>query len=102
LALAPDVSSGFYHRSSEIKQLQKWIINEECRVVALLGIPGIGKTALAAKVVQEIKGQFDRVIWRSLNQNTPLDSLLGTLGVKSIRELVQSLQPQPSLIIFDG
>ncbi len=43
---APDISS-FYGRTSELATLQQWILQERCRLVAILGISGIGKTAIA-------------------------------------------------------
>jgi len=46
----------------------QWIVTERCRVVALLGIGGIGKSAL--KLGQQIQTQFEVVVWRSL-QNAP-------------------------------
>jgi hypothetical protein len=62
---APDVSV-FFGRTEELVTLEKWIVKERCQVVAILGMGGMGKTALAAKLAEQIKGQFDYFIWLSL------------------------------------
>jgi NB-ARC domain len=67
---APDVSI-FYNRSTELLQLRQWMLEERCRLVALLGIGGIGKSTLAVKLAQQVQAEFDVVMWRSL-QNAPL------------------------------
>lgn len=78
VAEAPDISL-FYGREAELAQLQRWIVPEGCRVVALLGMGGVGKTSLAAKLVHRLESQFDSVIWRSLRQAPLLTELLGDL-----------------------
>ena len=60
---AIDVSV-FYGRSWELATLERWIIQDKCRLVALLGIGGIGKTALSVKLAEQLQGQFEYVIWR--------------------------------------
>ena len=75
---APDVSS-FYGRQQELEILEQWIIGDRCRLVALLGIGGIGKTALAVRIAKQIKDKFEYVIWRSLRHAFPLAELLGDL-----------------------
>lgn len=75
---APDVSI-FYDRSDETATLQKWILEENCRVVEIFGMGGIGKTALATKVARQIADRFEFVIWRSLHNPPPLPELLNDL-----------------------
>ena len=82
---APDVSV-FYDRTRELATLNDWIVNQGCRLVALLGMGGIGKTALGVKLAKQIQEQFDYLIWRSLSGAPPLEKLLA--------DLIQTLQPQ--------
>ncbi|WP_199321945.1 NB-ARC domain-containing protein [Leptolyngbya sp. FACHB-321] len=72
---AMDVTQ-FYGRTGELQALEQWIVTERCRVVALLGIGGIGKSALAAKLGQQIQTQFEVVVWRSLQNAPPFEEWL--------------------------
>jgi multidrug efflux pump subunit AcrA (membrane-fusion protein) len=78
----PDVSI-FYGRYREQETLTRWIVQEKCQAIAILGMTGIGKTSLTAKVVQSLEGQFDRTIWRSLQYAKSSERLL--------QELISSL-----------
>ncbi|BAY91615.1 MULTISPECIES: NB-ARC domain-containing protein [unclassified Tolypothrix] len=69
----------FYGRAEELSKLTQWVVQERCRVVALLGIGGIGKTSLAIKLVQQIQDEFDYVIWRSLQNAPPIQEILAEL-----------------------
>ena len=75
---APDISS-FRGREKEQELLKRWIIDDECRLVTLFGLNGMGKTALAVKVSQEIKEKFEYIIWRSLRQAPSINNLLGEI-----------------------
>ena len=59
----------FYDRIRELDTLTTWILQQRCRLIALTGISGIGKTALAAQLVQQIKDEFEYVIWCSLDES---------------------------------
>ena len=62
---AIDVSL-FYGRTAQLETLRQWILGDRCRVVAILGMGGMGKTALSVKIAELLQGEFDYVIWRSL------------------------------------
>ncbi|MFB2892326.1 NB-ARC domain-containing protein [Aerosakkonemataceae cyanobacterium BLCC-F50] len=77
---APDVEAeSFYGRTEEQEKLKNWILKDQCRLVAVLGMAGIGKTTFVGRVAREIEDEFEYVIWRSL-RNAPLpDNLLEDL-----------------------
>lgn len=75
---AIDVSA-FYGRTIELLELEQWIVQERCRLVAILGMGGIGKTALCVKLVQRIGEHFEYVIWRSLRNAPLVEEILTTL-----------------------
>lgn len=75
-------TSTFCGRSDELVRLKQWVLDEQCRLVLLLGIGGIGKSTLAAKLVQQIQSKFEVVVWRSLQNAPPLEEWLeGVLPV---------------------
>ncbi|MBK1988070.1 hypothetical protein A0J48_011050 [Sphaerospermopsis aphanizomenoides BCCUSP55] len=74
---APDISDfDFYGREKELSNLQKLIVTERCRVVGVLGISGIGKSALVRELVENIQQYFDYVIWKSLKYSPSLAEIL--------------------------
>ncbi|MEA5505073.1 NB-ARC domain-containing protein [Halotia wernerae UHCC 0503] len=75
---AVDVSI-FFGRIDEVSKLKYWIINDRCRLVALLGMGGMGKTSLSVELAQQITEQFEFVVWRSLRNSPPLGELLTNL-----------------------
>lgn len=75
---APD-SSIFYGRELELATLSQWILEEDCRVVSILGMAGMGKTALSVKLGHHLQDQFDTVLWRNLRQGPLLTDLLDNL-----------------------
>ncbi|MEO0457305.1 MAG: NB-ARC domain-containing protein [Cyanobacteria bacterium P01_A01_bin.114] len=74
---APDVSV-FYGRTEEQDKLHKWISAEgdNCRLVALLGAGGMGKTALAIRLAEALRSQFQCLIWQRLHLAPPLEQVL--------------------------
>jgi hypothetical protein len=74
---APDVPN-FWGREGELDTLKQWIINDRARLIAIVGMRGMGKTPislklgkgaiaktdLSLKLAHEIQPEFEGVIWR--------------------------------------
>lgn len=58
-------------RTEELSAIEQWIVEERCHLLGILGIAGIGKSTLAAKLTEKISDRFQYVIWRSL-RNAPI------------------------------
>ena len=80
----------FYGRTQELATLEQWIVNDRCRLVALLGMRGIGKTALSIVLAKQIHPEFEYIIWRSLSHVPPVEDLLTDL----IRFLTNQQEPE--------
>jgi WD40 repeat protein len=65
-----------YGREIELATLEQWILKEQCRMVILLGVGGIGKTTLAVALVDKIKSSFEYILWRSLQNIQPVKDIL--------------------------
>ncbi|MEG3847587.1 ATP-binding protein [Microcoleus sp. herbarium19] len=73
---APELTS-FYDRTSELSTLKQWIVQANTRLITVYGLSGIGKSAIALKLIEQIQTEFDYIIWLSLT-NTPTLSTLQT------------------------
>ena len=118
--------SRFYGRQSELGLLYQWAIAEKARIIAILGVGGQGKTALAAHFVQTLAESgasafeplgfeplgfeplnfeplnFERIIWRSLLAAPLLTDLLADwlqqLSNQQVVTLSNSLEQQFTLL----
>jgi WD40 repeat protein/DNA-binding CsgD family transcriptional regulator len=104
-----DVDS-FYGREPELTQLEQWILGESsgerehqsqrCRLVALFGMAGIGKTALSMKLIERVQSHFARVVRYSLEQPLPLSDLLIELLKALLHSSEQSLPKSTEALLL--
>jgi WD40 repeat protein len=116
---AADVSF-FYGRTAELDCLEQWIVGDRqsshpCRLIAVLGMGGMGKTSLVIRLAQQLQTQFEWVIWRSLRNALPPTELLSDLLQlltnqqqveqsieKQIAQFLHQLRSRRCLIILDN
>lgn len=72
---APDVSY-FLGRETDLNTLKQWVIQDRCRLVAIVGLPGKGKTHICAKLAEQLRGKFEGIIWRSLLNAPPVQDII--------------------------
>lgn len=115
---APDTSV-FYGNTEELATLKDWVLQDRCKLIAIVGIAGIGKTALVTKLMEQVEDEFEYVIWRSLRAYPPGLSLRHTVVLKNIsgeliyflsekrntatkiEDLLQCLRSSRCLVILD-
>jgi len=98
---APEIFT-FFDRTSELSTLENWITGDNrTRLIALLGISGIGKTALSLRLIDQIKTQFDYVIYRSLRFSPTLETTLTNLLqiFSQTSEIPQNIETKISQIL---
>src|SRR6266852_7320871 len=93
----------FYGREEELATLTKWVLEEHCRVVSVLGLGGIGKSALAVSLMHQVAAHFEVVIWRSLRDAPSCEALLEeclqVLAPEVLRDVSVSLERRFSLLL---
>jgi WD40 repeat protein/transcriptional regulator with XRE-family HTH domain len=91
-------TTAFQGRTAELDILTDWVIRDMCRVVALLGLGGIGKSALAARLVRDLAPSFERIYWRSLQNALPCSEwLAGAILLISEQQIVPADDEQTRL-----
>lgn len=115
----PNVSK-FYGRTPELAMLKEFVAQERC--VVLTGSAGIGKSALAAKMLQILRASsysFSSYIWKSVSYGPSLPSLVAEF-LKLISDsenqeidlpqdtedritvFIERLQSHPCLLVLDS
>src|SRR5262249_8638208 len=112
---APDVA-GFLNRVSERALVRQWVLDEGSRLVAVLGLGGIGKSLLAPRLAPDLAPSFERVFWRSLRDAaTPSEWLAEALRFLApdvapesggeaalLRRLLELLRETRCLLVLDN
>src|SRR6266571_1735730 len=101
---ALDVPS-FFGRQGELATLSEWVVQDHCRVVSVLGLGGIGKSALVVQAMRELASHFDVVLFRSLRDAPPpealLSSCLAVLSPEAQDVLHESLERRLSRLLAE-
>lgn len=111
LTLAPQIID-FYDRENELATISNWVFKQNTRLIAVLGLGGIGKTTLVKRFIDLNLEQLEVVIWKSLKFPKSLDlwlnDLLNTCQKEpkestdnKIQQLLEVLSNHKCLIVLD-
>jgi WD40 repeat protein len=93
----------FRGRAEQLTDLAQWMLGKpdlprdspnQAQLIAILGIGGVGKTALAARAARLHYHEFEYVIWRSLRSAPSIDEIL--------IDLFKALPGEPTSAPFDS
>jgi hypothetical protein len=111
LTIAPKITH-FYGRETELQTLSHWLINQNTRLISILGLPGIGKTTLVKKFVDLNLQNFNIIIWKNIKLSDSLDSIIAEIFKAINSEIIQTenkltqlfnlFRQQKCLIIIDN
>ncbi|HEY9701663.1 MAG TPA: ATP-binding protein [Allocoleopsis sp.] len=104
----------FYGRTQQLNDLEKYIFQQKARLIAIFGLSGIGKTSLTLQLIENVKENFDFVLWRNLQYFPhPQDLLQELIDIfltrenqdkcqkPQLRTLINYLKKYRCLIVLD-
>lgn len=115
----PKIKS-FYGRENEIQYLKRRITSSQETSISLIGVGGIGKSSLVAKLVEEILTEnsdiYECIIWKKIDACSSLEELVDGLikllklkindGSESLQRkiffLLKHLRLRRHLLVLDG
>ena len=110
LTLAPKIAH-FCDRTLDLQTLSHWLTTQNPRLISVLGLSGIGKTALVKHFVDLNLQQFDLVIWKNIKLSQSLDTIITEIFAlinpepiqtdNKLTQLFNLLRQQRCLIILD-
>jgi WD40 repeat protein/DNA-binding SARP family transcriptional activator len=107
----------FFGRQAELAMLERWFVGERRRVVLVLSMGGMGKTALVTQAARALAQHFDVVIWRSLRNAPPLGEVLAECvricapeassswpesPAEQVQRFLHALRLRRCLVVFDN
>jgi NB-ARC domain len=103
LKIIPNLTP-IYGRTQELDLLKQWILTEQSRSIVISGTTGIGKTALVRQLLEDIKGEFEEIVWQSLScQRTVVEfidrNLIASLNITALPEPPLDLEARLSLLL---
>ncbi|QJB43227.1 AAA family ATPase [Dolichospermum flos-aquae] len=111
LTIAPKITH-FYGRETELQTLSHWLINQNTRLISIVGLPGIGKTTLIKRFVDLNLQNFNIIIWKNIKLSDSLDSIIAEIFKAINSEFIQTenkltqlfnlFRQQKCLIIIDN
>lgn len=110
LTIAPKITY-FYDRTTELNTLSQWLIDQNTRLISVLGLSGIGKTTLVKQFVDLNLQSFDIIIWKNIKLSPSLDHILteiltsinpdSILADNKLTQILNLFRDQKCLIILD-
>lgn len=94
----------FYGREEELMEVQRLLQLYSCLVI--IGVEGIGKKSLIAKLLCTEGLPFSKIIWKPLHHRPTADQLeselLELIGAQKETSIVKALQDDPLLIVLES
>ena len=110
LTLAPKAIA-FSNRETELQTLYNWIFNQNTPLISVLGLSGIGKTALVRRFIDLNLDSFEVIIWKNLELTPSLNQIITEIlttvetpeiqKISPVSQLLNLLNEKRCLIIID-